>query len=201
MVNAVIELPRYPNWQFSLKSLMFVTTLVAVSAALVHIALALAILAIPLIAAALARTILVLGRERPTDDAHVRPKLFATFCNSMFLIVALISICLAATVLSGVTAALIAMTVLRRLLAVVSRRILPVAARAGKLLIVMWNARAEIVSRLKPGAMLDSLQAWSLVGTLSLMGMSRRLFRQCCCCPLRTAAVSSVHSSTRTDPL
>jgi hypothetical protein len=187
MASSAMEMRQCSKWQYSLKSLMFVTTLVAVCAALVQIALPLAVITIPLIAAALVRTMLMTSRRSASDGA--RPRLIATFCYSVCLLVVTILMCLAAASLAGIAAALIATTIVRCVFTSAGTLVRPIVTRAWLLLLAVWNHRAEIVSRLRPGAILDWLQLWSVVGTLYLLSLSRRLFRQCWCCPSPAAFV------------
>jgi hypothetical protein len=203
MACTAMELHRYPNWQFSLKSLMFVTTLVAVCAALVQIALPLAVAIIPLIGAAWVRTVLVVARPKADNMHHGPPRLVATFCYSLWLIVAMILLCLATITLAGIAAMLIAMTIAGRVLKTCSTRVWPVAKRAGQLALTIWCGRREIYSRLKPGPVLDWLRVWAVAGTLALVSASCRLFRQywCGASPAGLVASESCHGTTRTDPL
>jgi hypothetical protein len=201
MAGTVFASRWYPSWQFSLKSLLFVTTVVAICAALVYIALPLAVLAIPFVAAALVRTMFVTSRQDAKDTHGPRPTLFATFCFSIFLIVATIMMSLAATALAGIAASLFALAIVRRVLSRVVTLIRPVAVRLWQLMIAVWKSRKELIARLESVAILDSLQLWSVAATLSLVSASRRLFRQCWCPPRAAFDSSNGHATTRTDPL
>jgi hypothetical protein len=203
MGSTAMELRRYPNWQFSLKSLMFVTTLVAICAALVQIALPLAVVIIPLIGAAWIRTVLVVARPNVDIPQNGPPKLVATFCYSLWLIVAMIFLCLATIALAGIAAVLIATTIASRVFKTCGKLVRPVAKRAGQLALAMWYARREMYSRFKPGAVLDWLRFWAVAGTLALVTASRRLLRQYWCGAPPTGFVrsESCHGTTRTEPL
>jgi hypothetical protein len=53
----------FRGWQFSLRGLFFVTTIVAIAAAIVGLSVGLAVLVVPLMAAGLLRTIRIAARQ------------------------------------------------------------------------------------------------------------------------------------------
>jgi hypothetical protein len=181
-------------WQFSLKSLLFMTMIVAVCAALVHISIALAVVFIPLIVAGLFRTIRVVVRFDATAARKAAPGQFATFCRSISLIVAMIGISAATLFLAGVAAMLIAVMIgihVCRATGVIYHPIFS-RARRGLFGLAKWCGRA--FSQIKPVAIVRWSQAHAVAGTLSLFALCRRLSCQWWCCQPSRASVSTHHS-------
>jgi hypothetical protein len=178
MTSNVVHARKYANWQFSLKSLMFVTMIVAVCAALVNISAALAVLLIPLIVAGLVRTVRVVTRAEADGVREAVPGLFATFCRSIAIIIAMIGVGVATVSFAGVAAALIAVMIVIHILraaGVLSHPLL-VRARQGLIKLAKWSCTTA--TRIKPLAILRWLQAHAVACTLSLLAACRRLFRQ-----------------------
>jgi hypothetical protein len=72
---------------------MFVTSVVCLCSALVHVSPVLAIVVAPLVCAALVRTIRLTGRaQTETRPRTWRQSLFATFCTSFLIVAALIAV-------------------------------------------------------------------------------------------------------------
>jgi hypothetical protein len=201
MTTNVMSARRHGVWQFSLKSLMFVTMVVAVCAALVHISIPLAVLFIPLITAGLLRTLRVVTRSEANGAREAVPGVFATFCRSIALMVAMIGAGAAAISFAGVSAVLMAVMVIIhvcRATGIVSHPILS-RVRRGLLKLGRWCWMA--LSRIKPVAVLRWFQARMVARTLSLFAICRRLSRQWWCCPPTAAFTSTGSHAGRTDPL
>jgi hypothetical protein len=164
-------------WQFSLKSLMFVTTIVAICAALVSISIVLAVVFVPLIVAGLARTIHVVAQQARTGSK--KPGLVVTFCNSIALVVATISVGLATISVAAMAAVLAAMMVTIHVLRAARPIYQPLARRLGQLLLQTRGVVFAFVSRIQLVGVLRWLQVHAVARTLTLLSTSRRLFQQC----------------------
>ena len=188
-------------WQFSLKSLMFVTMVVAICAALVHISVALAIVLIPLIAAGLVRTIRVVTQTEAKGVREGAPGLVVTFCRSIALIIAMMGVSVAAISFAGITAVLIAMMVVIHVFRATGILYHPIMnrARLGSFKLAKWSWKT--LTRIKPVAILRWFQAHAVAGTLSLFAVGRRLLRQWWCCQPSIASVAADSHARRTDPL
>jgi hypothetical protein len=201
MTTNVLCVRQHGAWQFSLKSLMFVTMVVAICAALVHISLALAVVLIPLIAAGLVRTIRVVTRTEATGDREAVPGLFATFCRSIALIIAMIGVGVAAISFAGVTAVLIAVMVVIHVFRATGILYHPIMnrTRLGSIKLARWTWKT--LTRIKPVGILRWIQAYAVAGTLSLFGICRRLWQQWWCYKPSAAPVTGASHARRTDPL
>ncbi len=175
--NAMYARP-YGGWQFSLKSLMFVTMVVAVGAALIHISVALAVLLIPLFAAGLLRTIRVVTRAETDGVRPKAPGLFVTFCRSIALIVAMIAVGMTAISFAGVTAILIAVMLLIHVCRVTGVISHPIVNRARRGLFRFGKWCWSTLTRIQPVAILRWFQAHAVTSTLSLCAVCRRLSGQ-----------------------
>jgi hypothetical protein len=178
MTSNIVSARQYASWQFSLKSLMFVTMIVAVCAALVNISAVLAIFLIPLIVVGLLRTVRVVTRAETRGIREAVPGLFATFCRSIVIIIATIGVGVATVSFAGVAAALIAVMLVIHVLRAAGVLSHPLLIRAGKGLIKLAKCSWTTVTRINPVAILRWLQAHAVAGTLSLYAVGRRLFRQ-----------------------
>jgi hypothetical protein len=169
----------YGAWQFSLRSLMFVTMIVAVCAALVNISLVLAVLLIPLIATGLVRTMRVVMRHEAVGQRNgAVPGLFATLCQSIAILVAMIAVGAATVASAGLTATLIALMIVVHVFRAARVAYRPVTTRASRVLRNLLLRCWAVVSRIKPIAILRWLQLHAVSFTLALFGVCRRLYRQ-----------------------
>ena len=140
------------SWQFSLRGLMFVTTMVAIGAAIVSVSVGLSVLLVPLMAAGLFGTIRIAARQEAAGGAKTR--LFATFSKSVVLIVATIAIgmaTIAVAAMAGVLATLMVMIHVLRMARGIYR---PIGRRLWQLLVEATKKGAMVVSRIEPVAIL-----------------------------------------------
>jgi hypothetical protein len=168
------------RWTFSLKSLMFLTFVVAVCSALVGAAPAAAVVVVPLIAAALVRTMRVRQRMAAVKHESSRRRgLFATFCQSLALIVFLLVV-LAAAFLSACSAGLlIALGVASRLSQppmIVLRR---VTVRTWQAATRFWNSVRLRTRGVKLASVFAKSRSYAIRGTVLLLSASRLLVRRC----------------------
>ena len=192
MTSNVMYARPYGSWQFSLKSLMFVTMVVAVCAALIHISVALAVLLIPLFAAGLLRTIRVVTRAETEGVRQKAPGLFVTFCRSIALIVAMIAMGMTAISFAVVTAILIAVMVVIHVCRATGVLYHPIVNRARRGLFKLGKWCWSTLTRIRPVAIVRWFQAHAVTSTLSLFAVCRRLSRQWW---------STESYARRTDPL
>jgi hypothetical protein len=168
---------QYVSWQFSLKGLMFVTTIVAICAALFGVSMLLAAILVPLIVAGFMRTIRVATQHETTGCT--KPGLFVTFCNSVALVVATIAVGLATMAVAAVAGTLAAIMVTAHVLRAARPIYWPLTRVLLALLIRARNTAIRMMSRIQPVAVLRWLQVHAVAKTLSLLATNRRLFQQC----------------------
>lgn len=181
---------------------MFVTMVVAVCAALVHISAVLAVMLVPLIAAALVRTVRVVTREETARHAgRAAPGLFATFCQSVAILIAMIAVGITAVSFAGITGLLIAVMVVIHVFRAARVVYRPVTNRIGFVLRSLAEQCRAIVSRIKPVAILRWLQLQAVTGTLWLFRVCRRLFRQSWSGLPPAGVAAAKHHASRTEPL
>jgi hypothetical protein len=180
MTNLSQQATKHLRWRFSLRSLMFLTFVVAICAGLAGLAPVLAAVGIPFIVAAYLRTVGA-TRAMPTDLSQLkkRPGLFKTFCASIALFVALVVASAATAAIAGV---------------VVSLSLIAAAWRLGKALrnnssnwaSFGWTIIREVSKYVRRCAVLfppGALFVWSreraFAAMTFLFGASRRLFWNC----------------------
>ena len=186
---------RVRRWQFSLKSLMFLTLIVALCAGLVSISPALAIVVVPYVVAAAARTSLLHVRSVDRDqDSRAAPGLLVTFGQSLLLLIALTLVCIAALAGAGMAAALIVMTFALRVLAAASVLVRACAPKARCIASAVWREGIALVRRTHPSQILKWVRAQAVAVTAFLFALIRVLFRRCWCAEGAT-------QPTRTEPL
>jgi len=186
---------RRSSWQFSLKSLMFLMFVVALCAGTISISPPLAIVVIPYVVVAAARTALFHRRIVPDEQAQrTAPGLLATFVRSLLLLVALTIMCLATMAAVGTATALIAATLAVRILAAICVRLGALAPQARRSASVLWRGLRSAVQHIHPYEILTSVRSRALVVTTEFYFASCRLLRQCW-------RAEGVTQATRTEPL
>jgi hypothetical protein len=169
---------RAQSWTFSLKGLMFVTFVVAVSSALVGISVVLAVVLLPLIAMALVRTARVSRRYATVEAQDGRhPGLTATFFQSLALVICLLMVSCAAFFAGWIAAALIVLGAAGQL----CRRAVPVLRRFTTRLWLIaargWRETERV--RVKFGPLFCWIRARAIDGAMLLASASRLLFQRC----------------------
>jgi hypothetical protein len=80
---------RRRKWSYSLKGLLFLSFVVAISSAIIGVSVVLAAVCLPFIVGALVRTVRIHGQ---TTASEKPPGLFATFCGSLAIVFCLIAV-------------------------------------------------------------------------------------------------------------
>ena len=163
------ELGYSRKWQFSMRGLMFVTSVVAVYAALVGVSPVFAVALLPLILAAFVRT------TRAPEGSG----LFVTFCESLVVVVALIMVSAAAFALACVAGSLIVAGVSYRLCTPANGVVRASAKYVWRLVVKVLRDLQRWALRVKPDSIYDRVCAYSMTATVILADATRRLFRRC----------------------
>jgi hypothetical protein len=172
------QLQRGP-WQFSLRTLLFLMSVVALCSMLIGISAVLAIVIVPFFAMALVRTLRI---NRPLPDAsgaeRKRRGLFATFCASFVLIVTLLTVSIATAFFALATAGLIVLDFVARCCKPAIARLQPVLTRA-------WRISRAAALRLASVASYSNIQraihwtsAQARLGTRYLVAATSLLHRR-----------------------
>jgi hypothetical protein len=135
------------GWQFSLRTLLFLTSIVALCSMLIGVSAILAIVIVPFFAMALVRT---LRTNRPlADEASIerrRRGLLATFCASLVLIVTLFAVSVATALFALATASLIVLDSVARCCKPVIARLQPIIKHAWRMSHVAVRHLASLAS-------------------------------------------------------
>jgi hypothetical protein len=166
------------GWQFSLRTLLFLTTIIAFCSMLVGVSASLAIIIVPFFAMALVRTLRT--RQPLADEAIKRRRhgLMTTFCASLGLIVTLLAVSAATAVFALATASLIALDFVARCCRPVIARLQPVLKQAWRMTRVAFRHLASLGSYSNIQRALDWSSAHALLGTRYLVAATGILHRR-----------------------
>jgi hypothetical protein len=185
-------------WKFSLKGLMFLTFVVAVCSALVGASPVLAIIVVPLIAAALIRMIRVNQRiAGTTNDRTHRRGLFTSFCRSLALILCLLVVFTTASFAACVVGLLIALGAAARLcrpLVAIVRRYATIAWRVAS---SVWRSVRRRTHGVEVSHLFGLVRSHAVRGTALLIAACRVLIRHFWYPAIDDKATSSLSPSGR----
>jgi hypothetical protein len=168
------------TWTFSLKGLMFLTFVVAVSAALIGASAVLAVLLLPFIVAALVRTARVRRQINIVEKQHPAQRgLFATFCQSLILIMSLVIVSSIAVFVACCAGLLILLGVVARFCQPAIAFLRGGAARVWPLVLRVWRRVVLLASHVSFGAIFLWVRDRAVNGALLLISVSRILLRRC----------------------
>jgi hypothetical protein len=137
--------PARRRYQFSLRTLMFITSVVCFAAALSGISPMIALGAAPFLAAAMFRTLRVVGRAQREAPA-TRVRLFASFAQSLLIVVSLVVVAM----VTSMAAALIG-----------SIWMLELTVRAARMAFIVIHRLARFIRR-------TAIRAWKGVRPVAL---------------------------------
>ena len=165
------------RWQFNLATLMFATFVVALCATLMRISPALAVVALPLVFAALVRTIRARRQSAAAaeDQSHTSVGLFRTFWRSVGVVLSLILISFVAASVTSLAVALVLVDVAARVCRPVivalwsSCVFLYMKARAG------WNWLRPRLPELSVKATFEWARGQAVTNAAQLVRANRRL--------------------------
>jgi hypothetical protein len=159
---------------------MFLTFIVAVCAALIGASGVLAVLLLPFIVAALVRTARVRRQIDIVEQQHAAQRgLFATFCQSLILIVSLVIVSSIAFFVACCAGLLILLGMVARFCQPAIAFLRGVAARVWPLVLRVWRRVALLASHVSFGAIFMWVRDRAVNGTLLLISASRILLRRC----------------------
>ena len=175
-ISKVCDLPPR-RWQFNLATLMFATFVVALCATLVRISPALAVVAFPLVVAALVRTIRARRRSATTAEgqSHTSAGLFRMFWRSVGVVLSLIVISFVAASVTSLAAALVLVDITARVCQPLVASLLVVCAflymkaRAG------WNWLRPQLPELSVKATFDRTRGRAVYSAARLVRANRTL--------------------------
>jgi hypothetical protein len=125
------QLHRGP-WQFSLRTLLFLMSVVALCSMLIGVSAVLAVVIVPFFTMALVRTLRI-NRPQPDEASGKRRGLFATFCASFVLIITLLTVSIATAFFALATAGLIVLDFVACCCKPAIARLQPVLTRAWRI--------------------------------------------------------------------
>ncbi|MEX2317263.1 MAG: hypothetical protein WD669_08935 [Pirellulales bacterium] len=166
------------RWQFSLRGLMFVTAVVCFWSALVHASLVLAIIVMPLLLAALVRTVRIAGsRQTEMRPRTWRHGLFGTFCTSLQLVAALIAVSGGVAAAGFLIIGLLLLGFAVRLCAPLGRFLWRVAMDVSRFSALLWKRVQPNLARVEPRAVIPWAIALAVAGTRRLVETAERLIK------------------------
>lgn len=187
-------------WQYSLRSLMFVTMVVAVCAAIVRMSPLCALFFVPVLAAGLLRTVRI-QMSMAGPQATPAPRLFVVFCQSVGLIVSFLLVSLTAVAAAGAVAVYLVIVLAGHIVRAAHKVYWPTVKLAARTVQAIWRRRGQWGAHRAPGRIDRRLAARSVAGMLWLFALSRQLFRQCCDGWLDGPLASRTSSASRGEPL
>lgn len=167
------------GWQFSLRSLLFLTSIVAFCSMLIGVSAILAIVIVPFFAMALVRTLRT--NQPPADETSIerrRRGLFTTFCASLALIVTLLAVSVATALFASAAATLIVLDFVARCCKPAIARLQPVLKQAWGVARVAGRHLASLGSYSNILRALNWCRANALLGTRYLVAATSILHRR-----------------------
>lgn len=169
------------GFQFSLRSLFFVTFVAALCSALVRASVMLGIIFVPLFALALVRTMRAVSANSLTEPDHGEARgLFSTFCQSTFLIFSLIVVSVATMFAAGIASTLFVLGQVVRSCPPTYHFFRTCIVRGWRLTLAIWNRCDSLASFLQIGRAFCSVRDRAIWGTEYLARLDRRLLSQFC---------------------
>jgi hypothetical protein len=163
------------KWTYSLKSLMFLTSVVAVCSALIGVSMVLAVFCFPFVAAALMRTMRIQGRASVGEQHH---GLFVTFCQSLLIFASLISVSAIAFMVACCAGALIVLGVAVHLFKPVAKALWTGLSHLLQFMIRLWENFRSPAFQDNAVAVYKSIRAIAVMATVSLVASSNILFQR-----------------------
>ena len=170
---------RGSRWQFSLRTLLFLMSVVAFSSMLVGLSAVLAVVIVPFFAIALVRTLRINGQA--ADDAgreQRRRGLVATFFGSLVLILTLLVVSIATALFACVAAFLVVLDLMARFCKPFVARSWPVLQRAGRIALPAARRVASLVSYSNMQRFLNWTSAYAMLATRHLVAATSVLHRR-----------------------
>ena len=175
-MHANVDVMRsHRKWTFSLKSLMFLTSIVAVCSALIGVSAVLAVLCLPLIAAALVRTVRASTR---TGGGDQRRGLLATFCDSLVIVLCLIGASVTAFMAACCALALIVLCIAVRVCKPIAAVLSVGAKYLSQSMIQIWQYLKSPSFHAKSADAFDLVRAAAVTATVSRFSTCRALLRR-----------------------
>jgi hypothetical protein len=163
-------------WSYSLKSLMFLSFVVAICSAIIGISIVLAAVCLPFIVAALVRTMRIRGR---TTAGKQPSGMFATFCRSLAIVFCLIVVSAIAFVVACGAAVLILLGVVRHLLRPVAVLLRASVRHLSHISIIVWNHLGSPLLHAKIAKDFLMTRNLAITTTRALFSVYRKLWRRC----------------------
>ena len=162
------------RFQFSITSLMFITFVVAICAALMEMSAVLAAILLPIVAIALFRTTRVVAAASDVESEFA-PGLFGTFCQSVILIFSLIVVSICTTVTGAFACCVVLLRHFIQLIPPVYSSLCRCLVRAWQLMVVTWRICDSTFSYLRIDRAFRGTCDIAITLTTKLAGLDRRL--------------------------
>ena len=163
------------KWSYSLKSLMFLSFIVAICSAIIGVSLVLAAVCLPFIAGALIRTIRIHGR---TTVAEPPPRLFATFCHSLAIVVCLVAVSAIAFVVACCAGMLIMLGIVGHLCRPVAALMSVCVRHVLHISMNVWHHLRSPAVHAKIAEVFLMIRDLAVAATRSLISICRTLWRR-----------------------
>jgi hypothetical protein len=157
--------------------MLFVTTLACLCAALFHASPILALAFVPIIAAALAGTFRLLSTDDEKRGLAARRGLFATFCQSLDIVLWLILVLLGTLAAATLAGLLFVLPATARAAAPLVPAVRKTARGISRLLLATWQRIQPTIVQLSLSTTLRWAHAKAVTATIRLASTGRRLWR------------------------
>jgi hypothetical protein len=168
------------RWQFSLRTLLFLMSIVALCSMLIGVSAVLAIVIVPFFVFALVRTLRI--NAPATDEEHIarqRRGLMATFCASLVLILTLLAVSFATVVFALMAASLVVLDLVARYCKPIVANLQPVFRRAWWIAVRTGRAVASLASYSNIQRFLNWSSGNAMLATRYLVAATGILHRRC----------------------
>ena len=163
------------KWSYSLKSLMFVSFVVAICSAIIGVSVVLATVCLPFILGAFVRTMRIHGK---TTAGEQSPGLFVTFCRSLTIEFCLIAVSAIAFMVAGCAGVLIILGIVRRLLRLVAVLLSVIVRHLSHISTKVWHHVRSPAVHATIAEVFFIIRELAITTTRSLFSASRTLWRR-----------------------
>jgi hypothetical protein len=163
------------KWSYSLKSLMFLSFVVAICSAIIGVSVVLAAVCVPFIVGALVRTMRIHGQ---TTTSEQPPGLFATFGRSLAIVFCLIAVSAIAVMVACCAGVLIMLGIVRHLLRPAAVLLSVSIRQLSYVSINIWHHLGSPIVQAKVVEAFYMIRGLTITTTLSLFSACRTLWRR-----------------------
>jgi hypothetical protein len=162
------------KWSYSLKSLMFVSFVVAIGSAIVGVSVVLAAVCLPFIVGALVRTMRI---HRQTTASEPSPGLFVTFCRSLTIEFCLVAVLVIAFIVACCAGVMIILGIIQHLLKPIAALLSVIVRNLSHISTTVWHYVRSPAFHATIAEVFFVIRDLTITTTRSLFSACRSLWR------------------------